>query len=81
MVFNLEVIPFMNLNKTREFYEKLSEIIPKLENYEKYLEYFEETWLPKNDNDKPYYEFDLLKGWRTRKICIIFIMQWKVLYT
>ena len=25
----------------------------------KFVQYFEETWFQKNDNDKPYYEFDL----------------------
>ena len=59
MMFNLELIPFMNLKTAREFYGKLADNIPKLENYEKFLDYFEETWFPKNDSDKPYYEFEL----------------------
>ena len=40
MMFNLELIPFMNLNTAREFYEKLSDNIPKLENYEKIFRIF-----------------------------------------
>lgn len=55
MLFNLELIPFMNLKTTWEF----SDNIPKFENYVKFLEYIEETWFPINDNDIAYYEFDL----------------------
>ena len=60
MLFNLELIPFMNFEAAKKFYSSLKENIPKSENYDKFLDYFENTWLSLNDNENDsIYEFNL----------------------
>ena len=35
----------MNFEEAKKFYSSLKENIPKSENYDKFLDYFENTWL------------------------------------
>jgi len=43
MIFNLELIPFMDLETARNFYNLVIKNIPKNDKFDKFLEYFQNT--------------------------------------
>ena len=59
MIFNLELIPFMDLEPARNFYNLVLENIPKNDKFDEFLEYFQDTWFPIGNNLNTLYDFDL----------------------
>jgi len=59
MIFNLELISFMGLETVRNFYNLVIENIPKNHKFDKFLEYFQDTWFPIGNNLNILYDFYL----------------------
>ena len=59
MIFNLELIPFMDLETARNFYNLVIKNIPKNDKFDIFLEYFQNTWFPIGNNLNTLYDFDL----------------------
>ena len=59
MLFNFELLPFLEIDEARDFYNAVLKIIPKDEKFAEFIEYFEETWFPINEECSTKYDFDL----------------------
>ena len=49
MLFNFELLAFMKLEDARKYYKLVLEAIPKIDKFDEFIFYFEETWFPKNN--------------------------------
>ena len=56
LIFNLKLLPFMDIYNAREFYLSIKEYFSE-EQFNEFYIYFEQTWLNMEDNDNVKYEF------------------------
>ena len=61
ILFNLELLSFINLKDARIFYKKIKDNFSNESKYEKFFDYFEDTWFPLQDSDKTKFDFDIWK--------------------
>ena len=59
MIFNFELLAFMKLEDARKYYKLVLEAIPKIDKFDEFIFYFEETWFLKNNEANTKYEFTL----------------------
>ena len=58
LIFNLKLLPFMPLDKAREFYFSIKDYFDE-EIFSNFYSYFEQTWLNLEDKDPVKYEFKI----------------------
>ena len=52
ILFNLELLPFMNLKEARIFYKTIKDKFSINSHIENFFDYLEDTWLSLTDSDK-----------------------------
>ena len=58
LMLNMKLLPFLEKNKAREFYKLIKEEFSE-EKYEAFYDYFENTWLNIDDNNKTKFDYEL----------------------
>ena len=59
MLFNMELLCFMKLEDSRNYYKLILDKIPKSNKFDEFIEYFEKSWFPKSESDTTKYDFSL----------------------
>ena len=57
ILFNLELLPFMNLKEAHIFYKIINDKFSINSQLENFYDYFEDTWLSLTDSDKTKFDF------------------------
>ena len=58
LIFNLELLPFMEINNARIFYNKIKEFYNE-DYFQEFYDYFENTWLSENEKINTKFDTDL----------------------
>ena len=59
LLFNLELICFMDIKTARKHYSNIIKNINRNDKFDQFIDYFERTWFPVNDSDVTKYDFNL----------------------
>ena len=59
LIFNLELLCFMNIKTATEHYSNILKYIEHNDKIDEFLEYFENIWFPVQEGDNTKFEFNL----------------------
>ena len=59
ILFNIELIPFMDYSNAIKFYNKIRDTYKENSEYDEFFDYFEKNWLSLRGKDKSVYKFSL----------------------